>query len=512
MNFKILDCTLRDGGYYTNWDFENDIVENYLSSMNELPIEYLEVGYRSIPLEGYLGEYFYLPLETLKRLKEKSNKRLVVILNEKDIRVEHVDELLSPCKPYITMVRLAIDPANFERALELAKAVKDLGFEVGFNVMYMSNWEQYPEMWELLPKVNGLVSYFYMVDSFGGVYPEDVKRITEKLKLATNVTLGFHGHNNLELALINTLTAIDSGVEIVDATITGMGRGAGNLKTELLLTALNAKNKLEVNYNALSKTVDDFSSMQKHYEWGSNLPYMVSGANSLPQKQVMEWVSKRFYSFNSIIRALNLKKDQKIDNEKFSILKKINTYKNAVIIGGGPSTVSHRLAIETYIEKNISDTCLILASSKYAKYFFNAKIEKFYCLVGNESERIKSAFDFENDFNGTCVLPPYPRKMGTSVPDFLHERTMELEKIAFTSENVEAQTAVAIETAITLGAQQLYFIGYDGYQGASVSQKDQELFIENTQLFADAQNKLNCFSLTPTKYKSLRQMSIYSEL
>ena len=102
----------------------------------------------------------------------------------------------------------------------------------------------------------------------------------------TNVKLGFHGHNNLEMALANTLTAIDEGIDIVDATITGMGRGAGNLKTELLLTVLNAKGVLDFPYNELSKTVDDFTELQSHYEWGTNLPYMVSGANSLPQKQV----------------------------------------------------------------------------------------------------------------------------------------------------------------------------------------------------------------------------------
>ena len=67
---KILDCTLRDGGYYTNWDFDKDLVKTYCKSMESLPIDYVEIGYRSIPLEGYLGEYFYCPEFVMKELKE----------------------------------------------------------------------------------------------------------------------------------------------------------------------------------------------------------------------------------------------------------------------------------------------------------------------------------------------------------------------------------------------------------------------------------------------------------
>lgn len=153
--------------------------------------------------------------------------------------------------------------------------------------------------------MKGIADYFYIVDSYGGVYPQDV---TETIQLVrsyiSDVPLGFHRHNNMELALINTLTSIKEGCEMVDATITGTGRGGGNVKTELLLTALNAQGRLEVDFNQLSKVVDGFTALQKTYEWGTNLPYMVSGAYSLPQKDVMDWVGKRFYSFNSIIRAL----------------------------------------------------------------------------------------------------------------------------------------------------------------------------------------------------------------
>ena len=237
-NIKLLDCTLRDGGYYTDWNFEDTTVEVYAEAMESLPIDYVEVGYRSIPMEGYLGKYFYCPEYVLKRLKElMPSKELTIILNEKDIRPSHIKEgLLSPCKLYVSMIRIAIDPKNMERAIELAKEVKKEGFKVAFNVMYMSNWKADSSFLNHLKGVEIVIDYFYMVDSYGGVMPEDVKETIQLVKSKTNVPLGFHGHDNLEMGLINTITAIDAGCDIVDATVTGMGRGAGNLKSELLLT------------------------------------------------------------------------------------------------------------------------------------------------------------------------------------------------------------------------------------------------------------------------------------
>ena len=79
---KILDCTLRDGGYYTNWDFDKDIVKTYFDSFNSLPVEYLEIGYRSNPLKGYLGEYFYCPDYVLQQAKQMTNKKLVITISQ----------------------------------------------------------------------------------------------------------------------------------------------------------------------------------------------------------------------------------------------------------------------------------------------------------------------------------------------------------------------------------------------------------------------------------------------
>ena len=509
---KLLDCTLRDGGYYTNWDFDKSVVNTYLESCNHLPIDYLEVGYRSLPMGDYLGEYFYCPIDTLKQLKNISQKKLAIILNEKDIRAEHVEKLLKPIIGYVDMVRMAIDPLNFKRALVLAKEVKRLGFEVAFNVMYMSTWSDNKDFLELIPQVDGIADYFYMVDSFGGVYPQEVKETISLVRSKTNVKLGFHGHNNLEMALANTLTAIDEGVDIADATITGMGRGAGNLKTELLLTVLNAKGILDFPYNELSKTVDDFTKLQSYYEWGTNLPYMVSGANSLPQKQVMEWVSKRYFSFNSIIRALTNQSKGVDDNRDLPkiVFEKNNSYKAALIVGGGPTAMNHSEAIDQFLIQN-PDTVIIHASSRNAMCFTKVPNNQYFCLVGNEGHRLEEVFGDLSNVTGKCILPPYPRKMGTYIPNKLEDNAYELKEVSFTDKLKDTHTAIALETARELGLNKIYIVGYDGYTGASMGQKEQELFVENEYLFEKAKaSGLELTSLTATSYAGLKKDSVFA--
>lgn len=510
MSFKILDCTLRDGGYYTNWDFDHKLVKTYFESFNKLPVDYLEIGYRSNSMKTYLGEYFYCPPYVLEHCKDLSDKKLVIILDEKNVRPEHVPVLLSPCLDYITMVRIAIDPKNFKRALILAEAVKKLGFEVGFNVMYMSKWEEEKGFIEQIKDVTGIADYFYMVDSFGGVYPEDVKKTYELVRNQTDVKIGFHGHNNMELGLINTLTAIDCGASIVDATVTGMGRGAGNLSTELLLTSLNAKGHIDLDFNSLSKVVDPFSKMQKDYGWGTNLPYMVSGAHSLPQKEVMEWVTKRYYSLNSIIRALSNQSQGIKDNMNLDDFKDDKKFKSVLIIGGGPSGTNQAKAINEFIFKN-PEICLIHASSKNAKEFKESQQLQIHCLAGNEGYRLEKTFDVISETSKIVILPPYPRTMGTYIPKSLEKVAYQLSEISFTDKFKESVTSLAIETALKMGVENVYVVGYDGYHG-DISPQELELYNENEYIFKKLKEAsgLNPISLTRTSYSELNHQSVFA--
>lgn len=508
---EILDCSLRDGGYYTNWDFNDSLVDNYFRSMNQLPVDYVEIGYRNMPSDEYYGQFYYCPEYLMKKAKLMlSDKKLAIMLNVKSTGLADLEGLLTPCKPYITMVRLAADPESLDGALALAGPIREMGFEVAFNIMYMSKWRKIPGFFDKLKHVNGQVDYLYLVDSYGGVLPGEVQDIFQSVKAIADVPLGFHGHNNLELALINSLTACNNGCIIVDSTILGMGRGAGNLKTELLLTYLSSKNNLNVPFNALSQTISDFQELFEKYEWGTNLPYMVSGANSLPQKDVMDWMQKRAYSINSIMLALGNKKDNVSDNIKPPLFR-FEKFSSVLIIGGGDSAINHCKAVKEFIASR-ENICLIHASARNSKYYSGlVNIQHYFCLVGNEGLRLEAVVNnFKENIN--CVLPPFPRKMGTYIPDQVKDRTYELATIDFTSRFQDAHTAIALQIVKDINPKEICIIGYDGYIESVMNAKEQDLMAENNFLFEQFQQAgKEIIALAPTRY-NLSIRSIYSFL
>jgi 4-hydroxy 2-oxovalerate aldolase len=508
---KILDCTIRDGGYYTNWDFEKSIVDLYIQATNVLPVEYVEVGYRNNPSKEYLGMYGYCPIFEIEDIRNKSSKKLAVMLNEKSVKPTDLDYLLSPIVGMIEMIRIAVDPKNFDKAVILAESIKKRGFEVAFNTMYMSKWKQFGDFLDKLKNINGIVDVFNMVDSYGGIHPSDVIETLALVKEKITCFIGFHGHDNLQMGLVNAITAMDNGVDFVDATILGMGRGAGNLKLELLLTYLNKYNNYDLDFNVLSNIITTFTPLLEKYHWGTNLPYMLSGANSLPQKDVMDWVSNRLYSFNDIVRALGNKKDKKADNDKLPLFKS-SQYDKAIIIGGGLSAQIHLVGIRAFIN-NENSVAIVHATARNAEFYFDLKVPQYFCLTGSESNRLNIALNGK-EFKDICILSPYPRTMGTNVPENIHHKTYELNSIDFTKDYPDSCTTIALQTALEIGAKDIMVVGYDGYNGNILSEKENALTNENRTLFSDFNNFTGkkLISLTPTLYKELELISVYQNL
>lgn len=506
---KILDCTLRDGGYYTNWDFDDTVVENYILAMNTLPVEILELGYRNLPQNGYMGRFGYCPSSVLQKIRNNCSKEIAVMLNVKSTATSDLPMLLTPIVGLVDWVRLAVDPNKLNHAIDLAKEIKKFGFKIGFNVMYMSKWHEIESFYGRLEEINTVADIFSMVDSYGGVTPDEMETVIKSVKEKVNVPLGFHGHNNLQLAITNSLKAIEMDVEYVDATVLGMGRGAGNLNLELLLTVLGTKKVLDVDYNILGDVVSVFTPLHNKYQWGTSLPYMISGAYSIPQSTVMEWVSNRVYPLNTIVRALSNKKDNKADNAKYDELKPGRKYSRVILIGGGNSVAEHISAIQQLITAS-QDTAIVFATTRHADKFINLNCDKFYVLVGAESKRMLGKVQTLNE-GDTIVLPPYPRAMGTDVPAKWDSYTRELPVIDFVSGYDDSCTAVSLQTAINISEGQILCVGYDGYPGNILSEKELTLTHENRTIFDAFEIKTGekLTSLTPTLYRELKKSSVY---
>lgn len=504
---KILDCTLRDGGYYTNWDFESGLVKEYLTTVNDLPIEYIEIGYRQPAKGEYMGEYAYLPLHTIEQCKKYApDKQLVVMLNLKDVDETSVVTLLEPLKGIIPMIRFATAPKDVEKAAKIAAITKSLGFKVSVNFMYMSTWLSNDQFWKQLPLLNGNIDLLCMVDSYGAVYPHEVGLIVSKLKECVSAPIGFHGHDNMTLAFANTLAALQAGCEIVDSTIMGMGRGAGNLRTELLMTYC-AKEDSSINLNKVEDLLTQFNPLKEKYGWGTNLPYMISGANSLPQKDIMAMLSQKRYSVAHIVRQLqNNLHPNKVN--QYPEIKVATKAESVMLIGGGASVPTHIDAIVGYLKRHKS-TAVCFLSAKHLALFDSIENARYICLAGNEGARVEK--NAEKLHNTDWFILSDAKYSETYVPECGKERTY-IVPSSKQFDYADAPLALAMDLFVQISKDKIVLmVGMDGYSESKRS--DVYDMMREGQTIIDAYAAQYQFkSLLPTEYKHVEQGSIYAEL
>ena len=131
-SIQLLDCTIRDGGYYTNWDFDEVLIEEYLETMRVLEIDALEIGYRNPRQEGYRGEYFYTPIERIRWIKERFDGKLAVLIDVKSVNESSMVELIQPLRGLIEIIRFAVHPDKLEDALNLVELTRETGLSSCF--------------------------------------------------------------------------------------------------------------------------------------------------------------------------------------------------------------------------------------------------------------------------------------------------------------------------------------------------------------------------------------------
>ena len=177
----------------------------------------------------------------------------------------------------LDLIRVACYSKDVDKALALVQTFHDLGYETTLNIMAFSNVmeNELLEAFELIKESS--VDVVYIVDSYGSLDHNDVKYLVEKFKTQLpNKRLGVHTHNNMQLAFSNTLIAAELGVELLDASVYGMGRAAGNCPTELLVAHLKGtKYNLRPVLGVLEQLM---VPLREKEEWGYILPYMITGA------------------------------------------------------------------------------------------------------------------------------------------------------------------------------------------------------------------------------------------
>jgi len=532
-NPKILDCTLRDGGYYVDWDFDESTVRKYLSAVVIAKIDIIELGFRFLPVNKFLGAFAYSTDEYLTSLNIPDNISVAVMVNVSEIIqykhgiVSAVTKLFSEKeKSPVDIVRIAVCAKEVKTSLEVAKKLHDLGYRVFLNLMQIDSVD-IDELSDVASLVSSwkIIEVLYFADSFGNLSPSLVRKIVNSLLMGWPGALGIHAHDNKGLALSNSLAAQKAGVEYLDSTFFGMGRGAGNTKTEFILTEMVLRGLGEYYPDAIFPLIlNEFNKLQQIHQWGPNIYYYLSASYGIHPTYIQGMLGDERYGTEQILSAINFLKPS--DSNSFSFENMLRASlgvegnehggwsakgwannKTILIIGSGESTIKYIEIIKDFIAKKAPIVLCLNINNIVPSNIVDAYVTCHETRILIESEHYA-------DLNKPIIMPL------KRIPDSVCEAIKEVEILDFglkVEENAfrinddgcvlssPLAFSYAISIANAANANRILLVGVDGYEPSDLRQIEMADVIKK---YNNIQNHIPMLAITPTTYP-IDQKSIF---
>ena len=529
----LLDCTLRDGGYYNNWDFSHELIHEYLNAMQAAGVDIVELGLRSLKNVGFKGACAFTTDDYIRSLNVPSALKVGIMINASELLADlPLADVLAKLMPNdaaqspVQLVRIACHVHEFEQALPAAHWLKERGFMVGFNLMQVADRSES----EIKALAKAATAYpldaLYFADSMGSMKPAQAAQIIGWLRSEWQGALGIHTHDNLGLALSNTLRAIEEGVTWVDSTVTGMGRGPGNARTEELAIELAEQRGQQVNLVPLMALLrEHFVPMQAHYSWGTNPYYYLAGKYGIHPTYIQEMLSDSRYSEEDVLAVIEHLRAE--GGKKFSLNtldaarhfyrgetkgswppKEVFAGRDVLLLGTGPGVAQHRQALERYIRKAKP---LVLALNTQCAIDSELIDLRVAChpvrLLADCEAHVKLPQPLITPFS---MLPEDVQASlaNKEVLDF--GLNVEAGNFEFNDTWCTAPTSLVMAYAfavITSGkANQILMAGFDGFSSDDPRSGEMQSLLKYYQIKAEA---LELLAITPTRY-NIKSSSVYA--
>lgn len=505
---KIIDCSIRDGGHINKWHFDEDLVKASYFAALKAQVDYFEIGYKNDPSVLGLGKFGYCDEDYISSLfKPSIDCKLLCMIDAGKYTGYYIPDCKKSLTPF-SGIRIAAYPYEAKIAIDLIENLYSKGYEVFLQLMASSEWSKKDidiiKNW----KNKNILKAIYFADSFGSYIPSDISNYFKKLKSIGFKDIGFHSHNNLQMAFANSLQAIDDGVKYVDASIYGLGRGAGNLPIEILISYLQTKGNSKYNVVPYLDVINRFyEKLKSEIKWGYSLNTLLSGARNIHPYYVDELVNYDSYTIEEIWNVLEkIKKEcpisyskDKLDvslKQRFyvpsvqdakNIVNKIqeqvqlfpskdafslkelsfkNRHKNKkfLIIANGPSIKKYKKLIKNLIEKEkyITIGCNFLEGLYKPDYHIFVSKKRFLNYINSVDK--KSVLLTPTYFGKELVKENFDGLNENVEIKLVNKSTKNLLK-GIVQQHVYLNVgAVAILTAIQMGAKEIVVVGMDGYK------------------------------------------------
>ncbi len=309
-DIKVVDATIRDGGLVNDFQFSEDFIRDLYRTNVEAGVDYMEFGYKAskdIFNEREFGPWKFCDEDAIRNIVGDNDTDMKIAVMADVGRCNFKRDIINRADSAIDLVRIATYIHTIPAAIEMIEHCHNLGYETTVNIMAISTAKEaeISEALDLISKspVNGI----YIVDSYGSMFMEQIDELADKyLAMAEEYDkfVGIHAHNNQQLAFANTITALTRGVSYLDATVSGMGRGAGNCASEQLLGFLK---------NPKYNIIPILKFLEKHIEplkksgvvWGYNVPYLLTGQMNQHPRTAIEATKESRTDYLNFLLELN---------------------------------------------------------------------------------------------------------------------------------------------------------------------------------------------------------------
>lgn len=532
----LIDCTLRDGGYYNNWNFPISLINNYLTAMKSARVNIVEIGFRFLDNNNFKGPCAFSSDDFIRTLKIPKNLTIGVMINASDLYTDigwkNAMEKLFPEQASTTpvkLVRIACHFDEMQNALFAIKWLKKRGYRTGLNLMQIADRKK-----DEVIKFSKLAQIskpevIYFADSMGGMKSKDVFNIIKLLRKNWKGSIGIHTHDNMGLALSNTLEALNNGVNWLDATVTGMGRGPGNAKMEELIIELDKTNNKNVNLVPLLSIIKKyFLPLKKEKRWGTNPYYYLSGKYGIHPTYIQVMMDDDKYNDEDILAVINYLR--KFGGKKFQF-NKLNTAsqlyhakpkgtwspaslmkdREILILGSGPGIAEHKVIIQSFI-KNRKPLVLALNIQNNIE----PSLVDFY--IACHPVRLLADVEEHSKISKPLIAPisvlnkNFKKRLGNKkLFDFgikIVRSKFEFYKNYCVIPN-SLVISYALATCISGKISKIFMAGFDGYQKGDSRNDEVEEMLRDLHNSGILNIKESIISITPTNYYGLISKSVY---
>lgn len=482
MNIKLLDCTLRDGGFINNWEFGNITIRSVVSRLDSAYVDIIECGFLDSGVSYSENRSVFPDIPSIERTLGgciPQNAELVAMI---DYGTFDEDKLISKSESCLDGIRLIFQKEKAKEALEYAKKIKEKGYRLYVNLVATFTYSGL-ELLQLVDEINKINPIgVSIVDTYGIMFGDEMTRYAYLLdgSLNKNIMLGFHSHNNTNFSDANSVSFIGLNFKrdmIVDGSLLGMGKNSGNAHTEVLALYLNKMNIKEFKCDhILECAVTDIQRFQINQEWGYNVNNLVTAICECSPNWIKYYMRKGTLSISNIMEILNdLPKEKRklvsffseqlaeerymdfcrryevSDKKGYEALKKAIGDRSVLILCPGSSLLEYIDEIKEFISRNnpfiisvnfispdFEVDCLYVGSNR--RYSQMAAL-----LNGNEKYEVITT---SNIVANTSLIPKYT----FSYPELFNEAEID-------------NSAIILMTLLArLGVAQIIIAGFDGYR------------------------------------------------